>query len=176
MNMLHSLLVAAIIGALFSILGGNFAAIISVCVYLVTIFCDHKPCYLCVAIGACMLGSCSIATAIIFACGLYVPRTSQRGILDDIMKAQRAAGYAGTNANSIGHLIGASLVLLMCCVGACQCAISKYSADVYHYPGDVEDLRRGPGRDGVGHVHGIHEELSTYTDAAQSTRSRRDYF
>lgn len=180
LNMLHSLIAFFLVLSILSLLGGNFYAVILVCVYVLALFTNDKNCFLCISCCSCLSAFNILTIAVLFALVIFLPHDMKRGILDDYSSYLTHAGLKGetvenpdtgeqtvTHANTTFHVIaGLTLLFLFVEVGL-SCAIAYYSNQVYHYPGDVEDLRYGPGVDGAGLVVGVHDDEARYANKSR---------
>jgi hypothetical protein len=132
-----------------------------------TLLSTNKCCYLTVALcngcGACLM----LMSFVGVCCALFMPDAEQRGILKDISANLAAQGLKDTDDTS-GHA-AALFVLFSTFVGFITCAAAAYYAfQVYHYPGDVEELKHGPGLDGQGHVVGQNCDEESLSEASSS--------
>mmetsp|Transcript_2266 Transcript_2266/g.3906 ORF Transcript_2266/g.3906 Transcript_2266/m.3906 type:complete len:190 (+) Transcript_2266:94-663(+) len=175
MNMLHSLLLLSLILSILTLAGGNVGAIFGVCLWIFLLFTDNKCCYLCMSVWGCVCGCSTFLVAVLFGLACFLPHEYKRGILDDESEYLSKLGIKGetltfpngtittTHSSTVMHFVGITILLILCCHTGVQCGIGYYSNQVYHYPGDVEDLRHGPGVDGQGLVVGVHEEEAHLT-------------
>merc|ERR1719482_525984 len=152
LNMLHTLCVFSIISLTSGLFAQRWENLFGIAVDVATLMSTNKCCYLSVA----LMNGCSALILMLFtvflACSLFMPDAQQRGIIKDVSTQLAAQGLKDTDSG--GHVEGL-MVLFQAFSGFITCAGAAYYAyQVYHYPGEVEDLKRGPGKDGKGHVVG----------------------
>jgi len=150
--MLHSLILCNVVVQVLGLFGQRWENLWGIAIGIATLLSTNKACYLCVSVcngmGACMF----LLVAIMLAVAIFTPGDNQRGLIADMKKQMQAEGLKG--GGTAGHVFSFGLLLTVFFNFIFSAKIAYYAYQVYHYPGDVEDLKHGPGLDGQGHVVG----------------------
>jgi len=105
-----------------------------------------------------------LLVGIMLAVAMFSPGDAQRGLIADMKKQMQAEGVKGGGTS--GHVFGFILLLTCFFNFIISAKVAYFAYQVYHYPGDVEDLRHGPGLDGKGHVVGENCDDQPFADSA----------
>lgn len=95
MNMLHSLIFLCLVLSFASLFGGNFGAVLGICLWMFLLATDNKCCYLCMSGWGCFCGCLTLMTAALFGCAIFLPHEYKRGILDDESEFLSKLGLKG---------------------------------------------------------------------------------